>query len=355
MSFMLTDGDVDNADDGGGVDSETVSSGRPSIQLVVLCFAVTVLLGGTVGVVQFSDKKTAVKDDLESASGDGNNTTTTNNGTLKLCPLKNETFVLSGLHARQPVRAVDFRGCGHLQSIGASAFEGTLVTNITLPSAVVSVGASAFRGTPLMELHFEHGSNITTIGENAFDGTNILIVRLPRSVNSLGTSAFPSATRICGGDPTLGLEARAICGCPRGEYYHTVYDICTPCPYPERCLEGGKCVTGYRGVTCEGCDYTTDPAWAPYFAECKECSPPGVSYFLCAVFLAISAIVIAKLSAPNEHMSRLACNMESVIRHMQAFSFLTRIDLDFPQLFSWIWEWPSLFALFQPLDLVPPC
>ena len=75
MSFMLTDGDVDNADDGGGVDSETVSSGRPSIQLVVLCFAVTVLLGGTVGVVQFSDKKTAVKDDLESASGDGNNTT----------------------------------------------------------------------------------------------------------------------------------------------------------------------------------------------------------------------------------------------------------------------------------------
>ena len=79
-----------------------------------------------------------------------------------------------------------------MKTISASAFAGTGLTSITIPSSVTSIGASAFAGTAITSVTIP--SSVTSIGANAFSGCPGLVeLVLPAGIthfasNALGTS-----------------------------------------------------------------------------------------------------------------------------------------------------------------------
>ena len=80
---------------------------------------------------------------------------------------------------------------GSVTSIGASAFEGcTGLTSITIPGSVTSIGASAFyRCTSLTSITIP--DSVTSIGGSAFyECYNLTSITIPDSVTSIGGSAF---------------------------------------------------------------------------------------------------------------------------------------------------------------------
>jgi hypothetical protein len=117
-------------------------------------------------------------------------------------------------------------------SIGGSAFLGSSLTSITIPSGVTSIGAGAFWNCgSLTSITIPSGvttivdgtfyqcvsltnitipSSVTTIGSSAFyDCTSLAIVSIPNSVTTIGDSAFAGCTNLAGvyfhgNTPSLG-------------------------------------------------------------------------------------------------------------------------------------------------------
>ena len=70
---------------------------------------------------------------------------------------------------------------GNLGKLEEGLFESSGLTEITIPASVVSIGASAFRNTPIREVLFEHASMLTTIESLAFkDCDRLRQINLPR-------------------------------------------------------------------------------------------------------------------------------------------------------------------------------
>jgi len=80
-----------------------------------------------------------------------------------------------------------------LQTIGNGAFQGTSITEIVIPSTVTSIFHFAFWDiTTLTSVTLNEG--LQTIGHQAFFGTSITEITIPSTVTSIGWGAFSSTT-----------------------------------------------------------------------------------------------------------------------------------------------------------------
>jgi len=86
---------------------------------------------------------------------------------------------------------VTFAAGSQLTTIGNGVFQETVLTTVTIPASVTSIGLRAFDNcTNLTSVTFAAGSQLTTIGENAFHKTGITSITIPASVTSIGLRAF---------------------------------------------------------------------------------------------------------------------------------------------------------------------
>ena len=74
--------------------------------------------------------------------------------------------------------------------IGASAFEGCRLTEVSLPAGLGTVGNKAFYGNPIGTLHFSTPVAEGTIGDEAFCGARLTELKLPEGITSVGKKAF---------------------------------------------------------------------------------------------------------------------------------------------------------------------
>ena len=78
-----------------------------------------------------------------------------------------------------------------LTKIGSRAFQGTGITEITIPASVTLIGSEAFAGlVDLVRVSFDTDSQLEIIGFGAFKSTGITEVTIPDSTNSIGIEAF---------------------------------------------------------------------------------------------------------------------------------------------------------------------
>ena len=90
-----------------------------------------------------------------------------------------------------------FRNCSKLydvqfsnntQEIKSYAFQNCAITQIELPSSLISIGTSAFQGSPLSSINFP--SNLKTIAREAFRGCMFSEIIIPNSVTIIGQDGF---------------------------------------------------------------------------------------------------------------------------------------------------------------------
>jgi hypothetical protein len=82
-----------------------------------------------------------------------------------------------------------------VNTVGASAFSGcSAITSLTLPTSITTIGASAFSGcSSLTSLTLP--STVTSIGGSAFSGcAGLTSLTIPQSVTSIGATAFTGTT-----------------------------------------------------------------------------------------------------------------------------------------------------------------
>ncbi len=145
----------------------------------------------------------------------GNWTWTDQNGLVYTCSKKNDGTVkiikvesLSALIIEVPSFINDLK----VSEIGEGAFAGCSgLEEITIPSSVVEIGASAFSNCRLTAITFAENSQLTTISASAFTGTYLKTIVLPASVKTIGDSAFESCTSLQkivfeGVPPSLGVD-----------------------------------------------------------------------------------------------------------------------------------------------------
>ena len=102
-------------------------------------------------------------------------------------------------------------------SIGANSFYGnTSLSSVTMGDGVISVGASAFQNcTNLSSLTI--GQNVVSIGASAFyDCDNLTTLVIPNSVVSIGASAFYGCNRLTSvtmGDAVVSIGESAFSNC----------------------------------------------------------------------------------------------------------------------------------------------
>lgn len=99
-----------------------------------------------------------------------------------------------------------------MTEIPARCFAGcNKITEISIPSSVVSIGERAFAETSLVNVEISDG--VQTIGNSAFFSTQLTNVFIPKSVTSIGENAFRTSvvTNI-----TLGKKENEISGSPWG-------------------------------------------------------------------------------------------------------------------------------------------
>ena len=84
-----------------------------------------------------------------------------------------------------------------VKEIGVSAFQGTAISSITIPTSVTSIGNEVFYlATSLTTVTFATNSQLATIGANAFIGTAIISVTIPASATFIAGSAFNGVTSL---------------------------------------------------------------------------------------------------------------------------------------------------------------
>jgi uncharacterized repeat protein (TIGR02543 family) len=90
------------------------------------------------------------------------------------------------------ITEVLFTGTSRLQSIGASAFiYNSSLTSIAIPDSVTTIGELAFAGTSVLEeVSFTTASRLQTIGNSAFQSSGLRAFTIPRSVVTIGNYAF---------------------------------------------------------------------------------------------------------------------------------------------------------------------
>ena len=99
-----------------------------------------------------------------------------------------------------------------MTEIPARCFAGcNKITEISIPSSVVSIGERAFAETSLANVEISDG--VQTIGNSAFFSTQLTNVFIPKSVTSIGENAFRTSvvTNI-----TIGKKENEISGSPWG-------------------------------------------------------------------------------------------------------------------------------------------
>jgi hypothetical protein len=74
-------------------------------------------------------------------------------------------------------------------AIGDNAFDRCRVTDVTIPSSVVTIAYQAFLGCEQLK-SVTIPSSVTSIGINAFAYTGLTSVKVPASVTSIGDAAF---------------------------------------------------------------------------------------------------------------------------------------------------------------------
>ena len=100
-----------------------------------------------------------------------------------------------------------------LTSIGASAFQGSMLTSIKFMGGSVSIGASAFKGSTSLAT-VDLNNHVSSIGESAFNGCTSLknligfYIEAESLINSLGSSAFESTA--IGGELILPASLATI-------------------------------------------------------------------------------------------------------------------------------------------------
>ncbi|MBO5313259.1 MAG: leucine-rich repeat domain-containing protein [Clostridia bacterium] len=97
-----------------------------------------------------------------------------------------------------------FNGCSlladvvfsdNIETIGNNAFSGCILSEINMPSALVSIGSNAFRACPITSL--ELPDNLTSIGNQAFYSCKSLeTLRLSNSLLSMGNEVFAFCSAI---------------------------------------------------------------------------------------------------------------------------------------------------------------
>jgi hypothetical protein len=96
----------------------------------------------------------------------------------------------SAFESTNSISLVIFENQSELVFIGKWAFYRSSLTSITIPSSVETIDSWAFEASNLTTLNFASGSNLSTIQPFAFYGTSLKSLSIPSSVTSIGESAF---------------------------------------------------------------------------------------------------------------------------------------------------------------------
>jgi len=113
---------------------------------------------------------------------------------------------------------VSFADNSELETIGAGAFKSTGITEVTIPDSTNSIGIEAFANIPgLTFVILDSGSSeteaaLTTIGASAFIGSGLTEITIPASVTSIGDLAFANSESLekvyfLGDAPLVGQDA----------------------------------------------------------------------------------------------------------------------------------------------------
>jgi hypothetical protein len=87
--------------------------------------------------------------------------------------------------------SITFLGNSQLESIASSAFAYTLLTTITIPDTVTTIGTDAFCDSQLANITFAENSKLTSIGGyRSFAGTQLTSITIPTTVTTIGSGAF---------------------------------------------------------------------------------------------------------------------------------------------------------------------
>jgi len=105
-----------------------------------------------------------------------------------LTEIEDGAFVSKENWERGRITGVDFSGCSGLTSIGAQAFEGNVITKVTIPNSVRTISGLAFQFNNLNSVTI--GTNVELIGMYAFHHNQIDMVILPDNVKTIGDFAF---------------------------------------------------------------------------------------------------------------------------------------------------------------------
>jgi hypothetical protein len=114
---------------------------------------------------------------------------------LSLSPSDGRLWVFSSVklcsRVEEPVSVVVFEKGSTTEVIGASAFDGSRLKSIVIPSSVVVLGKMSFyRCWSLEWVTFESGSRLERIKHTAFQGSGLKSIVIPSSVVVLGGQSF---------------------------------------------------------------------------------------------------------------------------------------------------------------------
>ena len=91
-----------------------------------------------------------------------------------------------GLPSRKPALYIPTT----ITSIGARAFEHSLLLKLNIPQNIQYIGDDAFHDSPLTILTFSQNSSLKSIGDRAFAWQQLTKLMLPRGLETIGQEAF---------------------------------------------------------------------------------------------------------------------------------------------------------------------
>ncbi len=115
---------------------------------------------------------------------------------------------------------VMFEGNSSITEIPAAAFTNCfMLSDITVPSGVMKLGAGCFQASGLESIHFKENSRLKAIGEYAFNSTPIKTIDIPSEVDTIESGAFLCSSQLFSVNfrpdssiKDIGSETFAYCG-----------------------------------------------------------------------------------------------------------------------------------------------